>query len=941
MALCDSCDSKIVGERFKCTACQDFDYCAGCYQDAELIHPGHDFKTIECEPAGSSSCDDSNCSGSSGNPQTRTPTRCRSCFPLSYGLPTLYLIYEQFQEDHRRKLEEGMTKNITDDTIPEDPELREKIAAELYHRTEQQIPMDFEHFKKIPWDKIYKQNEALYIAENGPVQGNDDTIEHEDMRRLGIGVAEALMESLGSYAPISHMEYQNEEEDESAPQHKKQFPLPSLTWAVRISRLVEASQRGCEFCSFFLNKVFVTTYFSCPADIYGSGLKNSWYTNPGGNSARREKAISDCMQKLTKLKHDSFLFAVFPICSKKDSKLPDFNKLQFGLIETADDHDVVKEILKYSEIWMTKGQGPNMMEFQVNVYTTKAAIGLSSRTPNASPGSDNAFNLINEWTTYCNENHKDTCLRSSGFQSDLPRRVIDISNGQSLKLYEPPRGEKGIYTALSYCWGGSQAFQTTISTLDAMRLGFEMSMLPKTMRDAILVTQKLGVKYIWIDCLCIIQDIPSDKSYEFSQMAKTYKGSYLTICATRAGSVDEGFLIDMADKSTGLWKGLIPLAYRLPDSTATTIEEAASLPGSQMGKIWLHDDYDDWQTSFTFPTTRRGWCLQEQLLSPRFLSYGRWPTFRCRKSTFADGGYYYSPASIRDATETLENRMVDMLFDSPQSSNLSSGLDMFSTTQLYQAWYAFIHDYSRREIGRPCDRLPAIGGIAAEVSRLTGHRYLAGLWQDNILHDLMWFTKVHELSRQTQQWRAPSWSWASVDCTVSYGNITADSKPMATVRKCTVILTDSSSPFGEVSEASLEIKGLFTELKTKNVNDLLKKQSRAPIRRKNGDGAEWHKLMTRHGIDVHGANVVNRETHEIKEDPPLEGQVYGLIMFTRDWRLDQKGNKVNELCYSGLFLQKAKDSLGYLKRVGSFANEAEPWLDQKLNPWKEKSVVIV
>lgn len=51
-----------------------------------------------------------------------------------------------------------------------------------------------------------------------------------------------------------------------------------------------------------------------------------------------------------------------------------------------------------------------------------------------------------------------------------------------------------------------------------------------------------------------------------------------------------------------------------------------------------------------------------------------------------------------------------------------------------------------------------IGGIEAEFSRLTGHQYLAGLWDKNILHNLMWFTKVRERSRWTHEWRAPSWS---------------------------------------------------------------------------------------------------------------------------------------------------------------------------------------
>lgn len=244
----------------------------------------------------------------------------------------------------------------------------------------------------------------------------------------------------------------------------------------------------------------------------------------------------------------------------------------------------------------------------------------------------------------------------------LPRRVIDIGNGHTLRLCERSPGDQGCYTALRYCWGGSQGFQASKSTIDGMRSGFTVINLPKTMRDAVAITKAIGVKYIWIDCLCIIQDIPSDKSYEFSQMENIYKGAYLTIRATRVENVDDDFLINGEDELTGLCKGLVPLNYRVPGGEAETIQDAFSSQ-AQKGKIWLLDEDENWRSVWSFATARRGWCLQEQLLSPRFLSYGRRLTWRCRKATWADVGFYHSPSNIRDNTETLENRLVDMIFD--------------------------------------------------------------------------------------------------------------------------------------------------------------------------------------------------------------------------------------------------------------------------------------
>jgi hypothetical protein len=69
-----------------------------------------------------------------------------------------------------------------------------------------------------------------------------------------------------------------------------------------------------------------------------------------------------------------------------------------------------------------------------------------------------------------------------------------------------------------------------------------MEMLPQTIQDAISVTHRLGIRYLWVDALCIIQDNPIDKSTEINAVGANYKNATLTISAASAASVELGFL---------------------------------------------------------------------------------------------------------------------------------------------------------------------------------------------------------------------------------------------------------------------------------------------------------------------------------------------------------------------------------------------------------------
>lgn len=64
--------------------------------------------------------------------------------------------------------------------------------------------------------------------------------------------------------------------------------------------------------------------------------------------------------------------------------------------------------------------------------------------------------------------------------------------------------------------------------------------LPKTFQEAIALTRKLGVRYLWIDSLCIIQDDHHGWEVESAKMATIYSLSYLTIAATHAADSQQG-----------------------------------------------------------------------------------------------------------------------------------------------------------------------------------------------------------------------------------------------------------------------------------------------------------------------------------------------------------------------------------------------------------------
>ena len=162
---------------------------------------------------------------------------------------------------------------------------------------------------------------------------------------------------------------------------------------------------------------------------------------------------------------------------------------------------------------------------------------------------DQRVGVIREWLNNCCTKHE-YCQPS---REKLPKRFIDLrGSGQgrspALAYSDDINASDPLfrYVALSHCWGTATPFASFRTTrVNEARHLHEISIsdLPCTFQDAIRVTSALGIRYLWIDSLCIVQDDKKDWAVEAAKMAHIYRGSYLTIAATSAANGDGGLFL--------------------------------------------------------------------------------------------------------------------------------------------------------------------------------------------------------------------------------------------------------------------------------------------------------------------------------------------------------------------------------------------------------------
>jgi hypothetical protein len=352
--------------------------------------------------------------------------------------------------------------------------------------------------------------------------------------------------------------------------------------------------------------------------------------------------------------------------------------------------------------------------------------------------------------------------------------LINVGNEtQKPFLVDRPSASGHIqWLSLSYCWGQNPSLELTLDSMDTLKNGFDLSKFDPTIRDAIFVARALEIPYIWIDSLCIVQDKDGKEwKEEAPKMNEIYGGSTVTLVAANSSSVMDGSLKDRQSE----YISILPL--ETPGGEASDTRSRA--------RVYLSPEWDENEDSTKGPWDRRGWTMQEGLLSSRLLYYkSSQIMWKCSEEERFERGV---TKSLEHLVTRNQRALNDMSFGSgwlwEQETFVKlkrfrdylpsqPGYPLRPEPEIFRLWYELIEEYSPRQFTDISDRLIAFSGLAkvfGNIIQCNDYDYVAGLWKPDLIRGLIWHTDGARLipRRSPQSMLAadktfPSWSWASV-----------------------------------------------------------------------------------------------------------------------------------------------------------------------------------
>ncbi|KAL8708544.1 MAG: hypothetical protein Q9220_006597 [cf. Caloplaca sp. 1 TL-2023] len=365
-------------------------------------------------------------------------------------------------------------------------------------------------------------------------------------------------------------------------------------------------------------------------------------------------------------------------------------------------------------------------------------INTQGSYPAEYSGSERTFRQIEEWLSACVSDHPNCAYE----RVKLPKRLLQLRtntdslpdriwliNTEDLKQQE----EHVEYVALSYCWGGIATVRSLENNLVHREShGLRVIDLPAVVRDAITVTLKLGFKFLWVDALCICQDDQEEWEQEAAAMADIYGGSVFTISALSSPDANTSFLRrrNLSIEPIGSIKCSMsdrddPLKLFIRECPQEVTKEL------KCGRLSV-----------------RAWPLQERILAPGVLHYGRDQVF-------------WECDELNLQSETGE-----------QGSGYGGEVMRFNTRDYRRLWTHLVRDFNRRDLSVFSDRLHAISGLATrlrQIGAMSG-RYVAGLWESDLDVLLLWDSARSQIIGATysnlpaqKNHQIATWSWAHID----------------------------------------------------------------------------------------------------------------------------------------------------------------------------------
>ncbi|EGO60115.1 hypothetical protein NEUTE1DRAFT_36552, partial [Neurospora tetrasperma FGSC 2508] len=219
-------------------------------------------------------------------------------------------------------------------------------------------------------------------------------------------------------------------------------------------------------------------------------------------------------------------------------------------------------------------------------------------------GSDRSWQIASSWMAKCLSSHHE-CTQSQSVAPPLPTRVIDVGSvGEPClpRLHVVTENTPGRYATLSHRWASRGMLKLEVNNCEDFQREIPWKNLPKTYQDAIEATRRLGIRYIWIDSLCIIQDSPDGKDWvaESAKMKSVHENSHINFAAA-----------DAMDSTQGCFFERDPFSIR-PLRLRIDLERKS-------GYYYAAGSHRFAYNVAPAPLYRRGWVYQERTLAPRII----------------------------------------------------------------------------------------------------------------------------------------------------------------------------------------------------------------------------------------------------------------------------------------------------------------------------------
>ncbi|KAI1136897.1 HET-domain-containing protein [Hypoxylon sp. FL0543] len=438
---------------------------------------------------------------------------------------------------------------------------------------------------------------------------------------------------------------------------------------------------------------------------------------------------------------------------------------------------------------------------------------------------DSLFGASARWArnriSECLQSHE-SCRGLRGDPKFLPSRLINVGAeelGEDVVLENRSSIPDGSpYVALSYCWGDCRPeCMTTPETLQRNMRRIPWSTLPATFQDAVKFTRSLGVKYIWIDTICIIQGNREDWSYEAGKMFHVYGNAYVTLAALYGDSSASGL------RSTSMESLSVKVAEGCDGQNRHSIymRRVSHHLAHPFGDVNARSK--DSRTMGLDPLLRRAWTYQERMVTPRVLYFDKSEIiFECFSGAACECGATQddlpsmtTPAKLRffDEVVRVSNNPEDEIGMATRPGVEDAGRE--KQQKIEKAWRGIVlGEYPLLALSFPSDRLPALGAIAKQFQKVRcRENYLAGLWSGSLVTDLLWHCALEPLenppskSNLHRPYSLPTWSWASLQTGISYHNMRAFSEiDLAEVVEAKCQYADEN-PFGNLEHSVLVLRG--------------------------------------------------------------------------------------------------------------------------------------